>query len=242
MQVTWQSVKFCKCSGFFKKKKKRKKSETDFKWWPHVGSPENSSSKQDATVVYAGCKHRAKYAVFCRSVERSGWKMKDLKMSIKWTVVPHSDRFRPHPGERRLVVGADVVVRGGGQEAGRGADCQRTLGQVWTPLLLQVTAPDDVKLNSSFSWVHRWFDYAADVPIKIWRGSASFKTFRLFGQPQNHICLLWPTPPAQPTCCPHALSRIPILNSPSWEVQKVDLESKFLVAGDFHLPTETSQI
>lgn len=40
-------------------------------------------------------------------------------------------------------------------------------------------------------------DYAADVPIMIWRGSVSFKRFRLFGQPQNHICLLCPTPPAQ---------------------------------------------
>lgn len=50
-----------------------------------------------------------------------------------------SSRFRPHSRERWSMVGVGVVVHHGRQETGRGADCQRTLGQVWTQLLLQVT-------------------------------------------------------------------------------------------------------
>lgn len=112
----------------------------------------------------------------------SRWKT--WRSIIKSRFVPRLDRFRPRPGERRLVVGADVVVHHGGQEAGRGADRQRTLGQVRTPLLLQVAS----------MWLHRCFDCVAGVSIKVSRCSSSSKHFRPFDQPQNQICLLLPSP------------------------------------------------
>lgn len=56
-----------------------------------------------------------------------------------------SCRFGPHSRERWSVVSVGVVVHYGRKEAGRGADRQRALGQVWTQLLLQVTS----KANTS---------------------------------------------------------------------------------------------
>lgn len=53
---------------------------------------------------------------------------KNQKSIITHTVARHSRRFRPHPGEGRPVVGADVAVGDGGQEAECGADRQGTLG------------------------------------------------------------------------------------------------------------------
>lgn len=67
-----------------------------------------------------------------------------MQLQEEWSVdgevlvFPFCCRFRPHTRERRLVVGADVVVHRGRQETGCGTDRQRTLGQVWTSLLLQV--------------------------------------------------------------------------------------------------------
>lgn len=77
------------------------------------------------------CKKSTLLAVIALSLQNS---------IIQQTVNSH--RFRPHPGERRPVVGADVVVGDGDQEAGRGADRTGTLGQVWAPLLLQVQFVD----------------------------------------------------------------------------------------------------
>lgn len=54
------------------------------------------------------------------------------------------------------MVGVDVVVHHGCQETGRGADRQRTLGQVWTALLLQVTALNNLSLSKFLAIIYHY--------------------------------------------------------------------------------------
>lgn len=63
---------------------------------------------------------------------------KGLSRVVIFWVFSSSSRFRPHSRERWFMVSVDVVVHHGRQETGCGADRQRTLGQVWAQLLLQV--------------------------------------------------------------------------------------------------------
>lgn len=128
-----------------------------------------------------------------------------------------------------------MVVGDGGQEAGRGADREGTLGQVWTPLLLQVKIGDSETSNSSFiasqpqtTWVYRYC-------------SRCFKKDVMFEAVAPTKTIYVPPIPSS-TCCPDSLSCIPILNSPSWELHTLHFQLKFPDAEDSHLPTETFPI